>query len=56
MSSETRQWVEEALVLSPWVVFLIVLAWCWVLEQRDNVRAARERQQPRRERASTADI
>ena len=49
MSSKTREFIEELLVLSPWVAFSIVVAWCWVLEKRDNIRAARARQQPRKE-------
>jgi hypothetical protein len=50
MSSETRQYIEELLALSPWVAFIAAIAWFWVLELRDNARAARayERARPGR--------
>ena len=50
MSSETRQYVEELLALSPWVAFIIAIAWFWVLEVRDNARAssAYDRERPGR--------
>lgn len=50
MSSETRQLVEELLALLPWVAFVVAVAWFWVLELRDNVRASRadERARPAR--------
>ena len=41
MSSETRQYVEEVVALSPWVAFIIAMAWFWVLELRDDARASR---------------
>lgn len=52
MSSETRQYIEELLALSPWVAFIAAIAWFWVLELRDNARASRayERARPGRER------
>ena len=48
MSSETRQYVEELLALSPWVAFIVASAWFWVLEVRDNARTSRayERARP----------
>lgn len=42
MSSETRQHVEELVVLAPWVGFIIAVAWFWLLEVRDAARASRE--------------
>jgi hypothetical protein len=49
MSSETWQYIEELLALSPWVAFIVAIAWFWVLELRDNARASRayERARPR---------
>jgi hypothetical protein len=49
MSSETRQYIEELLVLSPWVAFIVAIAWFWMLGVRDNARASRayERARPR---------
>ena len=49
MSSETWQYIEELLALSPWVAFIVAIAWFWVLELRDNARVSRayERARPR---------
>jgi hypothetical protein len=41
MSSETWQYIEELLALSPWVAFLVLVACYRVAELRDNVRAVR---------------
>lgn len=48
MSSATRQNIEELLALSPWLVFMVAAAWCWMLELRDNRRLSRanEREHP----------
>jgi hypothetical protein len=40
VSSETRQYFEELLALSPWMAFAIAVVWCWVLELRESVRAS----------------
>jgi hypothetical protein len=34
MSSETRRYIEEVSALSPWIAFVIAVAWFWVLEVR----------------------
>jgi hypothetical protein len=49
MSSETQQYIAEVLALSPWIAFVVVIAWFWLLELRDNARASRaqERARPR---------
>lgn len=47
MSSETRQYVEELLALSPWVVLIVAGAWFWVLEVRDDVRTSRAHERVR---------
>jgi hypothetical protein len=41
VSSETRQYIEALLALSPWIAFVLAVAWFWVLDVRDNVRALR---------------
>ena len=49
MSSDTRQYLEELVALSPWVAFIVAVAWSSVLELRDNARTSRayERARPR---------
>ena len=47
MSSETRQSVEGLVALSPWVAFIVVAAWFWVLEVRDNARTSRVQERVR---------
>jgi hypothetical protein len=56
MSSETRQYVEELVALSPWVAFIILVAWFWVLDVRDNARTSRadERVRPGRSDSGSA--
>jgi hypothetical protein len=48
MSSETRQFVEELLALLPWIAFVVAVAWFWVLELRDNIRASHAYKRARR--------
>jgi hypothetical protein len=50
MSSETRQYSEGLLAVSPWMAFAVAVAWCWALELRNNVRSSRayERKRLRR--------
>jgi phosphate/sulfate permease len=50
MSSETWQEIMGLLALSPWIAFVVAIAWFWVLELRDNARAAQagERARPSR--------
>ena len=43
MSSETRQYVEELVALSPWVAFIVAGAWFWVLEVRATTLVRRVR-------------
>ena len=47
MSSETRQYVEELVALSPWVAFIVAVAWFWALEVRDNARTSRAHERVR---------
>jgi hypothetical protein len=49
MSSETWQYIEELLALSPWVAFIVAIAWFWVLGLRNDARGSRayERARPR---------
>jgi hypothetical protein len=55
VSSETRHHVEELLALSPWIAFVIAVAWFWVLEVRDNVRASRVYERERLRRPERGD-
>jgi len=45
MSSETRRYIEELLALSPWIAFVIAVAWFW------GARGARQRSRLARVRA-----
>ena len=47
MSSETRQYVEELVALSPWVAFIVAVALCWALEVHDNARTSRAHERVR---------
>jgi hypothetical protein len=51
VSSETRQYVEELLALSPWIAFAIAVAWCWVLGLRDDTRVSRAHERERLRRS-----
>ena len=43
MSSQTQQYVEELVALSPWAAFFVAVCWSRVLEFRDDQRSSADR-------------
>ena len=39
--SDAWQYIGEVAGLLPWAAFVAAVAWCWVLELRENARIAR---------------
>ena len=40
MSSQTQQYVEELVAMSPWVAFFVAVCWSRLLDFRDDQRSS----------------
>jgi hypothetical protein len=46
MTSDAWQHIGELVGLLPWAAFVVAVAWCWLLELRENTRTPRTSEGP----------